>query len=173
MLRAIGAVALLALVTVSAACGVTRTMHTIDLANGRFDHHAVFGLTPPRVRALLGRPDREEGDVTNFHFAWGPDPKLDYGVLFVHRGRYEHARTLVFETGSYIDPKVGNILALRPAAFLAAIRTHYGDVYQLVKPLHRDRFGTDIGELAQRHGPLHITFGSEPKLGTFVTVWHA
>jgi hypothetical protein len=155
---------LIAAAFLAVGSGATPRPHTIDLATGRFDRQTILGLTPAQVRAVLGKPDI----ASRSRFTWGKDGGLKYAVLFVHR----RARTLVFETGVYRDRKVGDILARTPASFAAAIRSRYGDVYRLVKSLHRDG-AIYVGELAQRDGPLHITFGSEPKLGTFVTVWNA
>jgi len=78
---------------------------------------------------------------------------------------------LGFESGVYRDPKLGDILGRKPAAFLSAMRASYGDSYRLVHPLKHKPGGLYIGEFRQREGTLHVSFGTHPKLRTFLTIW--
>jgi hypothetical protein len=162
-------VALLTLV-VPAATAATPT-HTVNLANGRFDGHTILGLTPAEVEAVLGKPDSASGSKARYVFDWGRSLNLSFTVIFTKKTTGERARLIGFETGTYRDAKLGDILKLTPAAFLAAMRANYGAMYKLVEPLKRKPGGLYTGLLGQRDGPLYITFGTHAKMGTFVTVW--
>jgi hypothetical protein len=80
------------------------------------------------------------------------------------------AWSLVFERGPVVDPRLGNVLALRPARFQAAVLERYGDTFELRKP-HRCTGGLCTGIFDAIEGTLHITFGTTRGRGMFVTVW--
>ena len=168
----IAACVALALVVVSAtAAASSNSPHTANLANGKLDGRAILGLTPAQVKAALGKPDSAGGSKARYQLIWGKFPNVRYLVIFTKRGASERAVLLGFETGIFRDPKLGDILRRQPAAFLSAMRASYGDVYRLVNPLKHKPGGLYIGEFRQRDGTLHVSFGTHPNQGTFVTVW--
>jgi hypothetical protein len=165
---------LTALALVAATTAAAPRQHTVDLATGRFDGHAVLGATPARVRTMLGTPSRTSGPSTRRVLAWlRPGGALAYEVIFAERGGREHAVTLALETGAFRDPRLGNLLVRKPRSLAAGVRTRYGDLYRLVRPLARTPGGVLVGEFEQRAGPLRVTFGAHGRLGTFLTLWDA
>ena len=103
-------------------------------------------------------------------FDWGQYPRLRHRVIFTKRGTTERAVLIGFETGRYVDPRLGDLLARKPLAFQKAMRSRYADLYRLARPL-KHKASLTIGEFSQRDGLLHVSFGAHPKLGAFLTVW--
>jgi hypothetical protein len=93
-------------------------------------------------------------------------------VFYRRDGNRPRAWSIVFERGRVVDPKIGNILALKPTRFQAAVLERYGDFFELRKP-YRCRGGLCTGIFDAIEGTMHITFGTTPGRGTFVTVWSA
>jgi hypothetical protein len=91
-------------------------------------------------------------------------------VFYRPEGSRLRAWSLVFERGPVVDPMIGNILRLKPRRFQAAVRDHYGHIFELRKP-YLCRNGLCTGIFDEIGGALHITFGITPGRGTFVTVW--
>lgn len=160
-------------VAASVASAAVTPRHTVNLANGRFDGHTILGLTPAQVEAVLGRPDATHGSKARYVFDWGKASDLRFRVIFTEQAASERAVLLGFESGIYRDPKLGDVLKRKPAAFLSAMEASYGDVYRLVSPLKHKPGGLYIGEFGQRAGTLHVSFGTHPKLGTFLTIWYS
>jgi hypothetical protein len=163
-------VAALTLVALPAAGSAATPRHTVDLASGRFEGHTILGRTPSQVSAVLGKPSAVHGSKMRYVFDWGHYPKLRYTVIFTKRGTSERAVLIGFETGRYVDPRLGGLLAHKPLAFQNAMRSRYADLYRLARPLKR-KPGVTIAEFTRRDGLLHVSFGTHPKLGTFLTVW--
>ena len=157
----------------TAAVATPRQQHTINLANGKLDGRVVLGLTPAQVRTRLGKPDSAHGSKARYVLSWGTDATPRFLVIFTKQGTRERAVTLAFETGVYLDPRIGDILRPAPASFLTAMRTQYGDIYELASPLKHKPGRIYSGEFRRQDGMLHVSFGTHAALGTFVTVWRA
>jgi hypothetical protein len=133
--------------------------HTIDLSNGRVDGRVVLGRSVAGVTASLGRPDfRTKGRI-----GWGTPRDFSTEVLFRRSGGELRAWSIVFERGQVRDPKVGELLGLRPAALRLP-------GYDVVRPYRCVRTICST-ELAQRGGPLRVVFGTQPRTGTWLTVY--
>jgi hypothetical protein len=158
---------------VPAAGTAARPGHSLDLSTGHVDGWAVLGRTPAGVRSLLGRPDFTGGPPRRRYDMWGNRSNWTVKVFYYRReGNRLRAWSIVFEGGPVVDPRLGNVLALKPTQFQAAVRNRYADTYELRKP-YRCRNGMCTGIFDAIEGALHITFGVTPGRGTFVTVWTA
>jgi hypothetical protein len=155
---------------VPAAGTAARPGHRLDLSTGRVDGWAVLGRTPAGVRSLLGRPNFTGGPARRPYDIWGGRADWSTKVFYRREGSRLRAWSLVFERGPVVDPRLGNILVLRPTRFQAAVRDRYAATFELRKP-YRCRSGLCTGIFDAIEGTLHITFGTTPGRGTFVTVW--
>jgi hypothetical protein len=160
--RIVIAAAVVALLAVSAA-GAQPAAHRVDLATGVLDGHDVLGKTRAQV---------VEGNLLQ-RIGWGTPGNFSLELLFRRSHGLQRVQTIVFERGTVIDPKVGNVLRLRPARLQSAIRSGYGNAFELIRP-----FGCThtecIGEFTPAPGGgVAITFGSTKTRGTFVTVWRS
>jgi hypothetical protein len=156
--------------TTPAAVTAARPGHNLDLSTGRVDGWAVLGRTPAGVRSRLGRPNFTSGRAPLYYEIWGSRADWRLKVFYRRREGRLRAWSLVFERGPVVDPRLGNILALRPARFQAAVVERYGDFFELRKP-YRCRGALCTGIFDAIEGTLHITFGTTAGRGTFVTVW--
>jgi hypothetical protein len=68
--------------------------------------------------------------------------------------------------------KLGDLLERRSAALQRAVRTDYGDVFDLERA-YGCRGDLCTGEFAARTGRLHLMFGTRPRLGTWLTIRRA
>jgi hypothetical protein len=162
--------AALVLAALPAAASAATPRHTVDLASGRFEGHTILGRTPSQVTAVLGKPSAAHGSTMRYVLDWGSGAKLRYTVIFSKRGTSERAVLIGLETGTYVDPRLGDLLAWRPLAFQKAMRSRYADLYRLGKPLE-EKPGVSIGEFTPRDGLLHVSFGTHATLGSFLTIW--
>jgi hypothetical protein len=171
--RIVIAAAVVALLAGSAA-GAQPAAHRVDLATGVLDGHDVLDRTRAQVVAMLGRPDFKVGEGNLLQrIGWGTPGNFSLELLFRRSHGLQRVQTIVFERGTVIDPKVGNVLRLRPARLQSAIRSGYGNAFELIRP-----FGCThaecIGEFTPAPGGgVAITFGSTKTRGTFVTVWRS
>jgi hypothetical protein len=155
---------------VPAAGTAAQPGHRLDLSTGRVNGWAVLGRTSAGVSSLLGRPDFRGGPARRPYETWGRRADWSLKVFYRCEGSRFRAWSLVFERGPVVDPRLGNILALKPTRFQAAVREHYGDIFEVRKP-YRCRGSLCTGIFDEIEGTLHITFGITPGRGTFVTVW--
>ena len=139
--------------------------HTVDLASGRVDRHGVLGRTIPGVTAALGRPDYRTATV----LGWGARPDFALEVRFRREHGVRRAWSLAFERGVR-DVKLGDLLARSSIGLQQAIRAGYRGTFVLVRP-YRCRPSRCSGEFAARGGSLHVGFGTQAELGTYLTVW--
>ena len=68
------------------------------------------------------------------------------------------------------DAKIGDLLRRSSASLQAAVNKAYANNFKLERPYkctHRICFGM----FGARKGTLHLTFGTHPKLGTWLSVW--
>jgi hypothetical protein len=143
--------------------------HTVDLTNGRVDGHAVLGQTVAQVTAALGRPDFRVGPRSRHRIGYGTATDFSTEVIFRRSGGVERAWSIVFERGPALDVKVGDLLQ-RSAALQTAVLAHYGRTFRLVRSYACKRTGCS-GEFAARNGGIHLTFGTQPVSGTWLTIW--
>lgn len=161
-------VAALAL-AVPAAQGATAA-HTVDLTTGRVDGHYILGRMIAGVTAALGRPDFRVGGNSRYRLGWGEQPNFSLEVNFRRSGGVQRAWSIVFERGPVRDAMVGNLL--QPSAALQrAIVANYGTTFKLVRPYACKTEMLCVGDFAARNGPLHLTFGTQPVTGTWLTIW--
>jgi hypothetical protein len=93
-------------------------------------------------------------------------------VLFRRSGGALRAWSIAFER-RVSDVKIGALLKRSSSALQAAIRTQYGATFELLRPYACKKGRDCVGEFAARSGSLHITFGTHPVLGTWLTVWQS
>lgn len=160
----------LAVVAVPMAGAQAATAHSVDLASGQVDGKQILGRTIAEVTAALGRPDFRIGTTSRCRIGWGTPSRFSTEVIFRRSGGVQHARSIVFERGPVHDAKVGNLL--QPSTALQrAIVAKYGTTFKLVRPYACKTEMRCVGEFAARSGPLHLTFGTQPVTGTWLTLW--
>jgi hypothetical protein len=145
--------------------------HALDLGSGSVDGHRILGRTVAGVTAALGRPDYHAGQRLTYKLGWGARPNFLIEVMFRPVGGVERAWSMAFEHGVR-DVKLGDLLGRSSPALQAAIVRTYGDSFKLVRP-YKCRTRICVGEFAQRTGSLHLGFGTQPTLHTWLTVWQA
>ena len=82
----------------------------------------------------------------------------------------QRAWSIVFKRGPVRDSKVGDLLQ-RSAALQRAVLAEYGTAFRLVRSYACKSTKESAGEFAARRGPLHLTFGTQPVTGTWLTIW--
>jgi hypothetical protein len=146
------------------------TRRSVDLATGHVNGHRVLGLTVAQVTAALGRPDFRVSPRSRYRIGYGPQSGFSTEVIFRLSGGVQRAWSVVFERGPVRDMKVGDLLQ-RSTALQTAILTKYGTTFRLVRSYACKSKGQCSGEFAARSGPLHLTFGTQPVTGTWLTIW--
>jgi hypothetical protein len=147
--------------------------HTLDLATGRVDGHSILGRTVAGVTAALGRPDFHGGNRQSYMLGWGARPNFLVEVRFRRARGVERAWSMSFEHGVR-DVKVGDLLGRSSPALQAAILRQYSDQFKLIRPYTCENTNKICsGDFAQRIGSLHLTFGTQPMLGTWLNVYRA
>jgi hypothetical protein len=144
--------------------------HTVDVTSGRVDGHAILGRTIADVTAALGRPDFRVGPPSRYRIRYGGRSAFSTEVIFHRRGNTQRAWSIVFERGPVRDSKVGDLLQ-RSAALQKAILAKYGTAFRLVRTYACKSTMECAGEFAARRGSLHLTFGTQPVTGTWLTIW--
>ena len=162
-------IGLAALALSSGAAGAVP--RTVDLATSTVDGHRVLGRTVAGVTAALGRPDFRSGQRSRYVLGWGGRPNFSIEVIFRPVGGVEHAWSIAFER-DVRDVKLGDLLGRSSNALQAAVSKSYGDRFRLERPYACENRAC-VGEFAPRKGTLYLTFGTRPKLGTWLTVWQA
>jgi hypothetical protein len=143
--------------------------HTVELANGRIDGRSILGQTVAQVTAALGRPDFRVGPRLRHRIGYGTPGNFSIEVIFRRSGGVERAWSIVFERGPVRDAKIGDLLQ-RSADLQDAVLAHYGTRFRLVRSYACKRTGCS-GEFAARIGGIHLTFGTQPLSGTWLTIW--
>jgi hypothetical protein len=161
----------MAVLALSPAGAAGASGHTLDLGSGTVDGHRILGRTVAGVTAALGHPDYHAGHRLTYKLGWGARPNFSIEVMFRPVGGVERAWSMAFEHGVR-DVKLGDLLGPTSPALQAAIVKTYGDSFKLVRP-YTCRTRICVGEFARRSGSLHLGFGTQPTLGTWLTVWKA
>jgi hypothetical protein len=170
MKRVLLLLALVVLAIPAAGAGATRS-HTVDLGNGLLDGHRVLGRTIAGVTAGLGRPDFRLGPQSRYRIGWGSPSNPSVEVIFARSGGVERAWSIAFDSGRVLDVKLGNLLARRSATLQAGVLAQYGDAFKLLRPYACKAQSACVGEFAPRTGSLHLTFGTHPATGTWLSIW--
>jgi hypothetical protein len=144
--------------------------HTVDLTNGRVDGHSILGRTVAQVTAALGRPDFRVGPRSRHRIGYGTPSDFSTEVIFRRSGGVERAWSIVFDRGVVRDVKVGDLLQ-RSAALQKAVLVQYGTTFRLVRSYACKNKTECSGEFAARNGAIHLTFGTQPVSGTWLTIW--
>jgi hypothetical protein len=160
----------LAVLALPAAEAHAATGHTVDLTSGRVGGHAILGRTIVGVTAALGRPDFRVGPPSRYRIGYGAQSNFSTEVIFRLSNGIPRALSIIFERGPVRDWKVGDLLQ-RSAALQRAILARYGTTFRLVRSYACKRTKPCAGEFAARRGPLHLTFGTQPVTGTWLTIW--
>jgi hypothetical protein len=160
--------AVAALVLPASAAGASA--HTVDLATGTVDGHRILGRTIAGVTAALGRPDFRQGSRVHYAVGWGMRPDFSFEVLFRSVGGAERAWSIALERGPVRDVKLGDLLSRNSPALQTAILKTYADSFKLVRA-YRCSGSICAADLVQRTGQLHLTLGTRPKLGTWLTIY--
>ena len=159
----------LAVLAIPAVGAQATTGQLVDLANGRVDGHRVLGLTVAQVTAALGREDFRVGPRSRYRIGYGTQRHFSSEVIFRLSGGILRAWSIGFERGPVRDSQVGDLLQ-RSAALQRAILAKYGMTFRLVRS-YACTSKECVGEFAARSGPLHLTFGTQPVTGTWLTIW--
>jgi hypothetical protein len=144
--------------------------HTVNLANGRVDGHLVLGRTVAQVTAALGHPDFRVGPASRHRIGYGTPSDFSAEVIFRRSGSVERAWSIVFDRGAVRDVNVGDLLQ-RSADLQDAVLAHYGTTFRLVRAYACKNKTECSGEFAARNGAIHLTFGTQPVRGTWLTIW--
>ena len=160
----------LAVLDMPAVGAQATTARSVDLATGHVNGHRVLGLTVGQVTAALGRPDFRVGPRSRYRIGYGAQGGFSAEVIFRPTGGVQRAWSIVFERGPVRDLKVGDLLE-RSNALQKAILTKYGTTFRLVRSYACKSKAQCSGEFASRGGPLHLTFGTQPVTGTWLTMW--
>ncbi len=158
----------LAVLVIPAVGAQATTGRSVDLANGRVDGHRVLGLSVAQVAAALGRPDFRVGPRSYYRIGYGTPSNFSTEVIFRRSGGIQRAWSIVFERGPVRDVKVGDLLQ-RSGALQKAILAKYGTTFRLVRS-YACKKKECVGEFAARSGPIHLTFGTLPVTGTWLTI---
>jgi hypothetical protein len=144
---------------------------TVDLASGRVDGHPVLGRTVAGVTASLGRPDFRVASQSRYRLGLGSRQNFSIEVIFGRRGGIQRAWSIAFERGPVSDVRTGELLGRTPESLETAIATAHADTFWLVRSYHCTARRC-LGEFAPRPGhALHLSFGTRPALGTWLTLW--
>jgi hypothetical protein len=168
MKRLLLLVATAALVLPAGAAGAAT--RTVDLASGQLDGHRILGRTVAGVTAALGRPDFRAGPRSRYVIGWGDRRSFQVEVIFRPAGGVERAWSIAFER-DVRDVKIGDLLGRSSASFQTAVNKSYAGTFRLVRPYACTSKAYCVGEFAPRIGSLHLTFGTQPQLGTWLTIW--
>jgi hypothetical protein len=144
--------------------------HTVNLANGRVDGHLVLGRTVAQVTAALGHPDFRLGPASRHRIGYGTPSDFSTEVIFRRSGGVERAWSIVFERGPVRDTKIGDLLQ-RSGDLQDAVLAQYGTTFTLARAYACKNKTECSGEFAARNGAIHLTFGTQPVSGTWLTIW--
>ena len=163
------------LIPASAGASAKTAGHTVELSSGRVDGSLILGKTLSEVTAALGRPDFRAGSSSRYRIGWGPARDFRLEVLFWPSDRGLRAWSVVLERGPVSDPKVGDLLGRSPEGLQRAVRAKYATTFKLLHPLACKRSGDCIGAFISRSstdaGRVHLSFGTQPHTGTWLTIW--
>ncbi|MDX6450610.1 MAG: hypothetical protein QOH16_659 [Gaiellaceae bacterium] len=138
----------------------------IDLGSSTVGGQTILGKTPAEVRAILGAPattrpnaQRTNGvSIPEFRYGGTMPATMGLSISFIKRGDRIVANSLLFQSPSTVDIRLGHVLRMQPVDLQRAIATTYGSRYRLYL-----RYGSDprrgcAGEFVDRSGPAGVGF---------------
>jgi len=138
----------------------------IDLGTLTVGGQAILGKSPEQVRAILGvpattRPNAQRSNgvsIPEFRYGGTMPATMGLSIAFIKRGDQIVANSLLFQSPSTVDARLGHVLRLQPVELQRAIAKTYGNRYRLYR-----RYGSDprlgcSGEFVDRGSPAGIGF---------------
>jgi hypothetical protein len=138
----------------------------IDLGSLTVGGQTILGKTPEQVRAILGAPaktrpnaQRTNGvSIPEFRYGGTMPATMGLSISFIKRGDQIVANSLLFQSPSTVDARLGHVLRVQPVELQRAIETTYGSRYRLYL-----RYGSDprrgcAGQFAGRGRTAGIAF---------------
>ena len=138
----------------------------IDLGTLTVGGQAILGKTPEQVRAILGPPattrpnaQRSNGiSIPEFRYGGTMPATMGLSIAFIKRGDEIVANSMLFQSPSTVDTRLGHVLRMQPVELQRAFAKIYGDRYRLYR-----RYGSDprlgcTGEFIDRRSPAGIGF---------------
>jgi hypothetical protein len=138
----------------------------IDLGSLTVGGQTILGKTPEQVRAILGAPattrpnaQRTNGvSIPEFRYGGTMPATMGLSISFIKRGDQVVANSLLFQSPSTVDARLGHVLRLQPVELQRAIAKTYGARYRLYLGYGSDPQRGCSGEFRDRGGPGGIAF---------------
>jgi hypothetical protein len=143
-----------------------KTWERIDLGAMTVGGQTILGKTPEQVQAILGTPattrpnaQRSNGvSIPEFRYGGTMPATMGLSIAFIKRGDQIVANSMLFQSPSTVDARLGHVLRMQPVELQRAIEKTYGNRYRLYR-----RYGSDprlgcTGEFVDRGGPAGIGF---------------
>jgi hypothetical protein len=138
----------------------------IDLGSMTVGGQTILGKTPEQVRAILGTPatirpnaQRTNGvSIPELRYGGTMPATMGLSISFIKRGDRIVANSMLFQSPSTVDARLGHVLRMQPVELQRAIEQTYGNRYRLYL-----RYGSDprrgcAGEFLDRGSPAGIGF---------------
>jgi hypothetical protein len=138
----------------------------IDLGSLTVGGQMILGKTPEQVQAILGPPattrpnaQRSNGvSIPEFRYGGTMPATMGLSISFIKRGDQVVANSLLFQSPSTVDARLGHVLHLQPVELQRAIAKTYGGRYRLYLGYGSDPQRGCSGEFRDRIGPRGIAF---------------
>jgi hypothetical protein len=153
-------------VTPTAKLAPPKVWERIDLGSRTVGGQRILGRTPEQVRAILGTPattrpnaQRTNGvSIPEFRYGGTMPATMALSISFIKRGDRIVANSLLFQSPSTVDARLGHVLRMQPVELQRAIEQTYGSRYRL-----RLGYGSDprrgcTGTFVDRGSPAGIAF---------------
>ena len=142
----------------------------VDLGSMTVAGQRILGRTPDEVRAALGEPTRviaaaqRTNGVAIPEFRYGGEMPADVGltVRFIKKGGEIHANSLLYQSPSLVDAKLGYVLREQPQELQRKISSTYGTSYRLHRAYGSDPLVGCSGTFLDRSSPAGISLGVNP-----------
>ena len=147
-----------------------RTWERIDLGRMTVAGEPILGRTPDEVRAALGEPTQviaaaqRTNGVAIPEFRYGGVMPADVGlsIRFFKKGDKIYANSLLYQSPSLVDAKLGHLLREQPQELQQKISSTYGTSYRLRRAYGSDPLVGCSGTFLDRSSPAGISFGVDP-----------
>jgi hypothetical protein len=153
-------------VTPTAKLASPKIWERIDLGTLAVGGQTILGKSPEQVQAILGAPavirpnaQRTNGvSIPEFRYGGTMPATIGLSISFIKRGDQIVANSMVFQSPSTVDSRLGHVLRLQPIDLQRAIEKTYGTRYRL-----RLAYGSDprlgcTGTFVDRGSPAGIGF---------------
>jgi hypothetical protein len=146
-----------------------QTWERLDLSTLTVNGARIIGETPAQVRQRLGRPTfvRPKNQTVNgvgvpaYYYGGTTQATFGLDVVFAKRGSKIVANTLIFQSPSLVDAKLGHILRLQPPKLQQLIEGAYSNRYRLLTHYGGSQL-TCSGSFADRSSAKGFSFGLDP-----------